>query len=80
MDYQKYLKYKTKYLQLKAKLTQLGGAKYRCTNTSKLYASTNSSDIVKDDFFNKGDEVDIHEMHKENLIIFGKVVNGWVVY
>lgn len=26
MEYQKYLKYKTKYLQLKAKLTQLGGA------------------------------------------------------
>ena len=36
MEYQKYLKYKTKYLQLKAKLTQLGGANIWFVDPEKI--------------------------------------------
>jgi len=39
MEYQKYLKYKTKYLQLKAKLTQLGGALIWVTDVKPITPS-----------------------------------------
>jgi hypothetical protein len=52
MDYQKYLKYKTKYLQLKAKfLTQLGGApRWNVEDTSKKGITQSESNYIQQQY------------------------------
>jgi hypothetical protein len=88
MDYQKYLKYKTKYLQLKAKLTQLGGGA-KCYHDRK-HAGGNETLLRIEPIDNKnyvspriilrnGDNVELIETKND----FGKVKTvdgkeGWV--
>jgi len=51
MEYQKYLKYKTKYLQLKAKLTQLGGAiRWVVVDKTKKPITDTDSELIQQQY------------------------------
>jgi len=90
MEYEKYLKYKTKYLELKEKFLQLGGAIYICIENIFLLAKPEDSENFTKDTYGKnivllkGEEVDIDEMREDKATgsWFGKVVknsvSGWV--
>jgi hypothetical protein len=92
MEYQKYLKYKTKYLQLKSKLKQLGGnkfvhdrKKYGGRDFSFLITELNTRIVsyVKDTYglpirIEKDEVVEVVEQRTDDksLEIFGKVTKN----
>jgi hypothetical protein len=94
MDYQKYLKYKTKYLLLKKKLTQLGGAKYIHDRRNEagrefsfLITELNITivDFVRDIYglnirLEKNEVVDVTEQREDTKSgnMFGKVVKNGI--
>jgi len=58
MDYQKYLKYKTKYLQLKAKLTQLGGViRWVVEDQSKKAITSSESTYIQKQYLARNTNV-----------------------